>query len=74
MKIAGITDVPLHVLAAHCVDSLALILYVLSADENTGKPDSMLDIISGRSKRKKENGFSSAEDFEAARRRIIAGA
>ena len=74
MIMAGLEYVPLEMLAAHCADSLALILYVLSADKNTERPRRLIDLIMGQKEEpKKKTGFATFEEFEAARMKILSG-
>lgn len=74
MQIAGMRHVPIETLAAHCVDTLALILYVIGAQKGAEKPKSMLDIMRGIEEPKKDiKGFLSGADFEAEKRRLLGG-
>lgn len=73
MKMHGMEYVPMEVLAARCADTLALILYVLGADEYAVKPESLVDKIFGKTdvEKKESVGFTTGADFEAERRRLL---
>ena len=62
-----------RMLLAACVDYLALIAWSRTADaeKNQNRPQSVYDLLVGRTEETKVTGFDSAEEFEEYRRQII---
>ena len=62
-------------LLASAVDRLSLLLWSNTEDAQKGrnKPESMVELIQGRTKDKECRGFNTIEEFEAERLRILNG-
>lgn len=74
MKYSG-SQQPLGIyLAAAAVDNLSMLVWTKSKDaqKNRNRPESILKSLTGKKDTKPE-GFSTAEEFEAARKRIMEG-
>lgn len=73
MRMAG-TDITTETaLLAHIVDNTRVLLWAKTEDAKNGRnyPESMLERLTGAKKETKDTGFSTAEEFEAARNRIL---
>lgn len=71
-KLAGVeVSPPFLLIAAAIMDELTALRYQIGADENTPKPHYLLDTILGGSTDRGAFGFDTAEEYEAARQKII---
>lgn len=71
IKMAGWRDPPDKMIAALIADNLTAIRWSLTAKKGDPKPSLVTEYIIGTNEDKNTAGFSSAEEFEAARKRIL---
>ena len=75
MKLSGFR-VPIDtMLLAHAVDGINMLMWSKTKDgrKNTNRPSSILQAITSEKKENPVRGFSSAEDFELEKARILRG-
>lgn len=74
MKLAGLKITPQMILQAATVDRLSLLVWQRSDDgqKNKNRPKSILDTLLNEEKESDITAFTSGEDFEKERRRLIA--
>lgn len=73
MRLAGTEITTDTALLARIVDNTRVLIWAKTKDAETGKnyPESILEKLTGREKETEDTGFSTAEEFEAARNRIL---
>lgn len=69
MRMADVTYIPPAIVLPQIADTLTLFRYAMSKDAD--KPKLMTEIMAGH--KKTEKGYASAEDYNAARERILKG-
>lgn len=74
MKISGIKNIPPQILIdVLAVDTLRAIFYAIAGTKESKRSESMLSLMMGDETKEKMQGFTTAEEFEAERQRIING-
>lgn len=71
LRMMGLNKIAPSFALARAADLLAIINYALTAKQSTKPPQLYQDIMTGKRQEKKTSGFSSIEEFEEARKRII---
>jgi hypothetical protein len=75
MKLAGFNYIPPEIIYPQMADHLNMIRYAFTEDakHRRNTPELLTDILQGKQRKKETAGFRSAEDFWAARERILTG-
>ncbi len=72
MRMMGLTKIAPSFALIRIADVLSIINYALTAKEGTQAPALYQDVMTGKqNQKKKTSGFSSIEEFENARKRIL---
>lgn len=75
LKLSGASVSNDTFILADAADSLRLLAWAKTVDgqKNKNRPDSLVDLIVNGVKQKETEGYSSAEEFEAAREKFLKG-